>query len=156
MCILGNFWIKSWFLPQRYHSKAQLFTITKIQFSRLKNFFDKFKDFISHCNCFQAWKCILKKFYSKCNFDFCQNVWNLILFMISTQVLTLCLLWPLLKVKGNNWSTYAPGTNNCTQCPFVYNLVCGHDGKMYSSPCIAICRNVVKCWKITKIVSFYF
>ena len=49
----------------------------------------------------------------------------------------------LLNVSGESWNTIAPIRNNCSQCPFVYNLVCGQDGKMYSSQCIAICRDVV-------------
>ena len=70
------------------------------------------------------------------------NVWNMIQrFMIFT--------FPLLlgNVSGESWNTIAPIRNNCSQCPFVYNLVCGQDGKMYSSQCIAICRDVVSLLK---------
>ena len=54
------------------------------------------------------------------------------------------------NVSGESWNTIAPIRNNCSQCPFVYNLVCGQDGKMYSSQCIAICRDVVSLLKKQK------
>ena len=70
------------------------------------------------------------------------NVWNMIQrFMIFTFSLLLG------NVSGESWNTIAPIRNNCSQCPFVYNLVCGQDGKMYSSQCIAICRDVVSLLK---------
>ena len=99
----------------------------------------------SKCNCFEC--------TSRCNFPsshFCRQSKRLKFdterrFMISSTIFTLFSL--LQNVFAESWNTIAPIRNNCSECPFVYNLVCGQDGKMYSSQCIAICRNVVSLFR---------